>query len=62
MFALLVKYKERKGDCNVPWGHQEDGIKLGSWLQNQRQKKKNGRLSADREGKLCTLGVVWEFR
>merc|ERR1712238_563139 len=31
-FDLLVKYKDREGDCNVPQSHEEDKEKLGTWL------------------------------
>jgi len=60
MFSLLVQYKDREGDCNVPQGHKEDGIKLGSWLRNQRNTKKSGVLDSDLEERLTSLGVVWD--
>ena len=62
MFALLAQYKEREGDCNVPNRHKEDGENLGIWLSRQKQLKKKGSLSVEREEKLVTLGVDLESR
>jgi len=59
-FALLGKYKEREGDCNVPRSHQEDGENLGKWLNDQRKNKKTGALDGDRGERLTSLGVVWD--
>jgi len=64
MFALLVQYKEREGDCNVPQKHKEDGKSLGVWLNNQRQIQSNvgRRLDPDLEKRLTELGVVWDIQ
>eukprot|EP00536_Pseudo-nitzschia_multiseries_P010583 jgi/Psemu1/289162/fgenesh1_pg.328_\ len=64
MFALLVQYKEREGDCNVPQKHKEDGKSLGVWLNNQRQSQTNGRrlLDTELEDRLNRLGVVWDIQ
>mmetsp|Transcript_26245 Transcript_26245/g.58328 ORF Transcript_26245/g.58328 Transcript_26245/m.58328 type:complete len:475 (-) Transcript_26245:330-1754(-) len=64
-FALLVKYKEREGHCNVPFRHEEDGVRLGFWLHTQRQVKKgqtNGILDADRLSRLNDLGISWTMK
>ena len=63
MYALLMQYKEREGDCNVPQKHKEDGKRLGVWLNNQRQSQTNGRrLDPDVEDRLTELGVVWDIQ
>jgi ribosomal protein L7Ae-like RNA K-turn-binding protein len=59
-FQLLVQYKEREGDCNVPYSHVEGGEKLGRWLSKQRTKKKNGKLDKRREERLNNLGGEWK--
>ena len=61
-FALLEQFNGREGHCNVPFSHEEDGIKLGRWLQNQRRIRKGtkvGNLSAERVEKLDTIGICW---
>jgi hypothetical protein len=57
-FTLLLQYKEREGDCNVPGRHKEDGENLGIWLKKQRQNKKKGRLHTEKEQQLNAIGVV----
>merc|ERR1712194_580010 len=59
-FTLLVKYKDREGHCNVPDKHKEDGEKLGTWLDRQRQANRKDKLNADQIKRLDEIGVVWE--
>ena len=35
-------------------------MKLGIWLSNQKQDRKNGALAPDRLQKLEALGVIWD--
>jgi superfamily II DNA or RNA helicase len=57
-FGLLIKYKEENGDCEVLIDHvTSDGFKLGTWVNNQRQK--NTKLSIDRFNRLEKLGFIW---
>ena len=58
--GLLARYKEREGHANVPVSHEEDGIKLGSWLSNQRTDFKTGKLGPERQERLESLGVLWD--
>jgi hypothetical protein len=58
--SLLERFKGREGHCNVPRVHTEDGMKLGSWLNTQRQHKKKGSLQLDRQRRLGEIGIVWE--
>jgi len=40
MLALLQEYPEQNGHCRVPQNYEIDGVKLGSWLSQQRVKYK----------------------
>jgi len=59
-FNLLMKYKDREGDCNVPHSHEEDGKKLGVWLDTQRRANKKGKLNTDQIKRLDGIRVVWD--
>ena len=74
-YALLRAFVEREGHANVPERHDEDGEKLGQWLQTQRlrwrargmseEERKAKRASAvgDEEvARLEAVGVVWQPR
>ena len=62
-FTQLVAYKATYGDCNVPVKFvTENGMKLGQWVDRQRQFYKNGKLSADRIQRLEALDFVWDMR
>lgn len=54
-FEELKGYKERFGDCRVPVKWKENP-QLGMWATNQRQHRKNGRLSPEKERLLRGLG------
>ena len=61
-FALLEQFKEREGHCNVPQSHEEDGIKLGSWLNRLRQVRRgnrDGKLSSEQIERLDEIGIRW---
>ena len=60
-FALLKHYKEREGHCNVPYSYEEEGIKLGSWLNTQRVALKREKLDESYQRRLEALGVVWDL-
>jgi len=59
-YQLLCQFYEREGHCNVPTRHEEDGIKLGIWLNNQRELKKKGKLDSRRMSRLNELGIWWD--
>lgn len=40
-FALLEKFIAREGHARVPSGYTEDGVKLGSWVTEQRSNRKS---------------------
>jgi len=54
-FEQLKAYKERFGNCRVPVKWKENP-QLGMWATNQRQHRKNGRLSPEKEKILCEVG------
>ena len=61
-FALIKRFIEREGHCNVPRGHEEDGVKLGQWFDRQRQIRKGNRagiLSLERIERLDKAGMRW---
>eukprot|EP00547_Thalassionema_nitzschioides_P008666 CAMPEP_0194228792 /NCGR_PEP_ID=MMETSP0156-20130528/43555_1 /TAXON_ID=33649 /ORGANISM="Thalassionema nitzschioides, Strain L26-B" /LENGTH=450 /DNA_ID=CAMNT_0038961313 /DNA_START=65 /DNA_END=1418 /DNA_ORIENTATION=+ len=58
-FILLKQFQKREGHCKVPPNHIEDGKKLGSWLNNQRNSRKKGTLDILRISRLEEVGVVW---
>lgn len=60
-FGELQKYKERFGDCDVPYEWPE-GIELSRWLTKQRLAYTRGQLEAGKQRKLTELGVDWKSR
>ena len=61
-FDALATYKEREGHCLVPRNHVEGRVRLGRWVDRQRQNKKKGKLSADRIRRLNSIGFDWKPR
>merc|ERR1719491_328076 len=59
MFALLVQFKQREGNCYVSSTYKEDEKNLGIWLRTQRTSKKKGTLDYENGKRLEDLGVVW---
>ena len=54
----LVRYKAIYGDCDVSYNWSESP-QLGRWVNNQRQKKTNGKLHPKREEMLQAIGFGW---
>eukprot|EP00546_Thalassionema_frauenfeldii_P016745 CAMPEP_0178896718 /NCGR_PEP_ID=MMETSP0786-20121207/1338_1 /TAXON_ID=186022 /ORGANISM="Thalassionema frauenfeldii, Strain CCMP 1798" /LENGTH=301 /DNA_ID=CAMNT_0020567171 /DNA_START=3171 /DNA_END=4076 /DNA_ORIENTATION=- len=54
----LYKYKEKRGDCDVPQKYEENR-KLGIWVNKQRAKRKMERLSDRQVRALDALGFDW---
>src|SRR5262249_52815922 len=59
-FSHLKLYKERVGDCRVPFNHIENGFKLGSWANTQRTNKNS--LSDEHRQRLEEIGFIWDLR
>jgi hypothetical protein len=64
-FGLLSAYRAREGHADVPHSHEEkkeeeeEGVKLGSWLNTQRMAFKAGKLDQAQQKRLTSLGVTW---
>ena len=52
---VVVSFKTKDGIT-----YDENGAKLGEWIQDQREKYKNGRLSKERYNKLIKIGMRFE--
>jgi hypothetical protein len=59
-FAALQAFKKREGHCLVKSNHKEAGIKLGSWVNEQRLNAE--KLSPDRIKRLDQIGFSWSPR
>ena len=60
-YKALIKYYEKYQTTLVPKRTKTaDGINLGSWVQNQRQSKRNNKLSSNKIKKLNELGFKWK--
>jgi hypothetical protein len=58
-FSLLLQYRKREGDCNVPQSHIEGGEKLGLWVAQTRHFKKKGQLSQNKIDRLDEIHFLW---
>jgi predicted helicase len=56
-FAYLKAFEKREGHCRVPSGHDENGFRLGQWVEDQRA---NNALSSVRHQRLDEIGFVWD--
>lgn len=56
MFTRLCKFKEQHGHANVSATYRDDP-KLGTWVNNQRQRFRQGHLREDRKEKLVDIGL-----
>ena len=59
-FAALQRFRKREGHCMVTSDHVEDGLKLGTWVEKQRARRK--KLPPDRFKSLDSLGFSWNPR
>ena len=57
-FAALQKFHKREGHCRVKEGDTVDGVRLASWVSNQRSTKDT--LTPDRLKRLKSLGFSWD--
>ena len=58
-FDLLKQFKKRKGHCNFPIVHKEDGNKLGIWVLYQRQRKRMEKIDPYRQKMLEDSCLEW---
>ena len=69
-YELAEKYYEHYRNLNVPqnfktingYEYDENGLNLGSWINNQRRAKRQGTLSQEREEKLLAIGMAFDVR
>eukprot|EP00438_Fugacium_kawagutii_P017890 Skav201907 [mRNA] locus=scaffold3992:66369:67490:+ [translate_table: standard] len=60
-YEELQKYKAEHGDVLVPYSYlTASGFNLGRWVDTQRRKKKNGKLTQGQLDRLDELGFVWD--
>jgi hypothetical protein len=59
MFAALMEYRKRHGDCNVPFGWSENPA-LAKWVKGMRIVQRRGELSAERAERLDAIGFAWD--
>ncbi|MEU6189654.1 Helicase associated domain protein [Nocardia sp. NPDC047038] len=58
-FALLQQFQRREGHALVPQGHIEDGTRLGTWVNEQRNRRDE--ISAERRALLESVpGWAWD--
>ncbi len=59
MFDALCKFQKENKHCNIPAKYQEN-MKLGRWVDRQRQSYRNGQLSQEYIERLEKLGFIWD--
>lgn len=58
MFNSLCEFQKEHGHCNVPARYKKN-MKLGRWIDRQRQSHRNGQISQEYKERLEKLGLVW---
>ena len=61
MFRQLKEFKKEHGHCRVPYRYKKNP-KLGTWVHNQRQVNRKGKLAPERKLRLDYLGFIWRFK
>ena len=59
MLAILIVYKSKHGNCDVPRYWQEDP-QLAIWVATQRNRQRLGELEPERVEKLQQVGFRWD--
>jgi len=57
-YVKLLYFKDKYGHCNVPYNYSENPH-LASWVSMQRNRRKRGKLLAEREKMLDEIGFNW---
>lgn len=57
-FSELIKYKNKNGDCGVPFDWPENRG-LSRWVVTQRQDKKKNHLDSEKASRLTEIGFDW---
>lgn len=58
-YAVLRRHFELGNDANVTRPALMDGLKIGAWLNVQREKRRDGDLSQDQIDRLDAIGIEW---
>ncbi len=58
-YELAKQYYLKYGDLLIPQNYVINGIRLGAWINNQRNLYKAGKLSKERIEMLEHIGMVW---
>jgi superfamily II DNA or RNA helicase len=58
--AAARAYRSKHGHLDVPQLHVEGDLHLGSWINGQRSKYRQGKLPESRIAALTKLGITWE--
>ena len=59
MFAALVEFRDRYGNCLVPETYEENN-QLAWWVAAQRKACQTGQLESERVSRLSDLGFFWD--
>jgi len=57
-YQELLAFKQQYGHCKVPYNYP-DNKQLGVWVSTQRQKRKQNKLTQERERLLEEIGFLW---
>ena len=61
--AVLALFAEREGHTVVPFRHREGDVRLGAWVNTQRNARNSGALSSERVAQLEAFpGWTWSAR
>ena len=61
MFEVLKRYKSEHGNCNVP-ARWPENPELGTWVHEQRKRKKRGKLNGEQVRRLESLDFEWRLK
>lgn len=62
-YRLLLQYAREHGNARVPQSHWVDGVKLGTWIGEQRMAFAHGKMSEERRARLeAVAGWTWSPR
>lgn len=62
-YKLVLKYYNEHGNINIPKDYiLDDGYNLGSFIYNQKNLKRDGKLSPDRVKLFDDLGINWTIK
>ena len=59
MYGRLLNFKNKYKTTSVPFEFDSDGCRLGSWVNQQRTRQKNNKLSTARINRLNSIDFVW---